>query len=169
MADNITKLNTMPEIVVDDGSVEVPIKNQSGETLGIFRFRPTDMGLLDRYNEFAANFGKITEPLESIDIKNDGTVDENNEAAAAAMREAQGRLYDSLDELFGGNMSEAFFGKMHPFSPIGGKFYCENAINAVGTYISQVFGKEAKKVQSRVEKYTHGYTARTGKHKDGRK
>ena len=64
-------------------------------------------------------------------------------------------------------MSEAFFGKMHPFSPVNGRFYCENALDAVGKYISSQFDREVTKINNRVNRYTHGY--RTGKHKDGKK
>lgn len=84
------------------------------------------------------------------------------------MQEAEQNLYAACDKLFGGNMAEAFFGKMHPFSPINGRFYCENALEAVGNYISRQFAREVKKVNARVERYTHGYAARTGKHKNGR-
>lgn len=101
-----------------------------------------------------------------MDIHPDGTTDED-EAAQAALHEAQQRLYEACNKLFGGNMSEAFFGKMHPFSPVGGRFYCENALEAVGSYISKQFAREVKKVNSRVEKYTHGY--KTGKHKYGKR
>jgi len=157
------------EIIVDDGSVRVPIRNKRGEEIGVFFFRPTDLGIIDRFNELADDFDKITAPLESVNIKPDGTVDEKNDAELAAMKEAEGLLYAACDKLFGGNMSEAFFGAMHPFSPINGHFYCENALQAVGSYISRQFAREVKKVNSRVDHYTHGYTARTGKHKNGRK
>ncbi len=170
MAENKNNITNLPgqalEIVVDDGSVEVPIKNKQGDTLGVFYFRPTDMGMIDRYNQLAGDFEKITAPLENLDIHPDGTTDEN-EAAQAALHEAQQRLYEACNKLFGGNMSEAFFGKMHPFSPVGGRFYCENALEAVGSYISKQFAREVKKINSRVEKYTHGY--KTGKHKYGKR
>lgn len=64
-------------------------------------------------------------------------------------------------------MSEAFFGKSTRFPPSTVHFYCENALSAVGAYISRQFDREVKKVNSRVERYTHGY--RTGKHKGGKK
>lgn len=156
-------------ITVDDGSVRVPINNLQGEEIGIFYFRPTDLGIIERYNKFAENFDKITEPLESLNIKADGTVDENNEAEIKALAEATKRLYNACNELFGGDMSSAFFGKMNPFSPIGGHFYCQKALEAVGAYISNQFNSEIKKVNSRVNKYIHGYASRTGKHKDGKK
>lgn len=103
-------------IVVDDGSVRESIQNQYGEEIGVFCFRPTDIGIIDRYNRVAEDFDKITEPLEHVNIRADGTADEENEAEAAAVKEATEKLYAACNYLFGGNMAEAFFGKMHPFS-----------------------------------------------------
>lgn len=165
MAENIKNLPGAMEIVVDDGSVEVPIKNRQGDTLGVFYFRPTDMGIIDRYNQLAGDFEKMTAPLENIDIAPDGTT--QDEAAYAALHQAEQNLYEACNKLFGGNMAEAFFGKMHPFSPVNGRFYCENALEAVGQYISRQFAREVKKVNSRMDKYTHGY--KTGKHKYGKR
>ena len=165
MTDEIKNTNV---ILVDDGSVKVPIRNRQGDEIGVFYFRPTDVGIVERYNQVVGDFDKITEPLEHVNIQADGTVDEQNEAERAALKEAEGRLYDACNFLFGGNFAEAFFGKMHPFSPVGGKFYCENALTAVGDYISGQFDQEVQKVNTRVEKYLkHG--VRTGAHKNGRK
>ncbi len=171
MAENniIKNKQGLNEIIVDDGSVKVPIRNKIGEEIGVFFFRPTDMGIIDRFNAMADDFDRITAPLENIDIKSDGTVDGEDAAEFAALKDAERRLYEACDKLFGGNMSEAFFGKMHPFSPVNGHFYCETALAAVGSYISQQFAREVKKVNARVERYTHGYAARTGKHKNGKK
>ncbi len=170
MAENMNKQkNFVNEIVVDDGTIEVPIRNKMGEKTGVFFFRPTDIGIIDRFNEMADEFEQITAPLESVNINADGTADEKNDADFTALKEAETRLYAACDKLFGGNMSEAFFGKMHPFSPVNGRFYCENALSAVGSYISRQFAREVKKVNSRIEQYTHGYAARTGKHKDGKR
>lgn len=165
MADS--KIVDFNEIVVDDGSVRVPIRNKQGDEIGVFYFRPTDVGIIERFNKVAGDFENITAPLESVNIAPDGTADEKDAAEQAAMKEAEKRLYDAFNFLFDGNFAEAFFGKMHPFSPINGHFYCENALNAVGKFISRQFDREVKKVNARVEKYTHGY--RTGAHKDGKK
>lgn len=167
MAENTTNTQNFTGIVVDDGSVRESIRNKHGDEIGVFYFRPTDIGIIDRYNKVAADFDKITAPLENVNINPDGTVDEKNEAEMAAMNEAEAKLFEACDFLFGGNMSEAFFGKMHPFSPVNGRFYCENALDAVGKYISRQFDSEVTKINNRVNRYTHGY--RTGKHKDGKK
>lgn len=146
-------------IVVDDGSVRESILNKFGEEIGVFYFRPTDIGIIDRYNKVAADFDKITAPLEDVNINADGTVDEQNEAEMEVMNEVKKRLYDACDYLFDGNVSEAFFGKMEPFSPVGGRFYCENALDAIGKYISAKFDQETKKIEKRVSRYTRDYQA----------
>ena len=43
--------NNVMQLVVDDGSRRVPIMNTRGEEIGAFTFRPTDIGIIQRYNE----------------------------------------------------------------------------------------------------------------------
>lgn len=167
--ENTTKTPIFTGIVVDDGSVRLPINNHLGEEIGEFRFRPTDIGIMERWDKFAEGFGDIVKPLEQVSIQPDGTAAEDDTLDHAVLAEAKRRLFEACDELFDGNMSEAFFGKMNPFSPIKGHFYCELALNSVMSYIGKQFDKEAKQIDKRVAKYTHGYKARTGKHKDGKK
>lgn len=152
-------------IVVDDGSIEVPIKNTLGEMVGSFRFRPTDFNIVKRYNEVADKFGDVIQPLIDADIDANG--EGADEESMKLLDEAEAKLFELVDYMFDGNMAEAFFGKMHAFAPVDGKFYCENALTAVGQFISNKFDSEIKKISTRVDKYTHGY--RTGKHRNGRK
>ena len=70
-------------------------------------------------------------------------------AAVQALEEAKQRLFTLCDYLFGGNLSEAFFGSMHPFSPVNGAFYCENVITSVGNFISKQFDRETVKINNR--------------------
>lgn len=140
-------------ITVDDGSQRIPIRNKQGQEIGAFFFRPTDIGIVDRFNNIAERFNEVTEPLEAIQLKQDGTVDVNDPAAVQALEEAKQRLFTLCDYLFGGNLSEAFFGSMHPFSPVNGAFYCENVITSVGNFISKQFDRETVKINKRMEKY----------------
>lgn len=161
MAEN-TKEKAL-EIVIDDGSKRVPIRNLSGDEIGEFYFRPTDVDIINRFNESVSKFDEIVAPLEEIDIQEDGSADENDPAAVKAMNEAKTRLFEMVDYIFGGNMSEAFFGKMHPFSPVGGVFYCESALEKVGSFITAQFEQETAKVQKRIGKYTKKYAGKGGK------
>jgi hypothetical protein len=145
-------------IVVDDGSVRVPIQNALGDEIGVFYFRPTDIGLIDRYNQMVGRFYEVTAPLEKISLNAEGEAAETaTEEEIQALHESEQRLYDLLNEMFNANMAEAFFGQMHPFSPVGGRFYCENAIEAVGAFISKQFETETEKMSRKVSKYTKGY------------
>lgn len=165
MADNKTM---QLGIVVDDGSVREVIRNTHGDEIGVFVFRPTDVGMIDRYNKIIGDFDKITAPLESVNISANGEAESGDDVALQALQQAEKQLYAACDYLFGGNMSEAFFGKMHPFSPVGGRFYCEVALDAVGKYISAQFNRETQRAKQRVERYTAGYKPASGKHSRGR-
>lgn len=142
-------------ITVDDGSKRVPIKNTNGEEIGVFSFRPTDIGIIERFNKMAESFDTIIEPLNAVDSDFDGDPDTLEGAQLEALKEAEMRLYNAVNELFGGDVAGAFFGSMHPFSPVGGNFYCENVLHAVGEFISAEFDAETKKMNARVEKYTN--------------
>lgn len=136
-------------IVVDDGSRRVPILNVHGEEIGVFHFHPTDIGIIERYNQMVESFDQITRPLEQF-------AGEDEAAQAEALREAEARLCEAVNALFGGDAAGAFFGSMHPFSPVGGAFYCEAVLKAVGQYISEQFDEETAKFSGRAAKYLKG-------------
>lgn len=169
MAENIKNFNDV--IVVDDGSVNVPIKNMLGTVIGEFTFRPTDIDMINRYNEVVTGFEEVIAPLESIGLNPDGTPSTDDAADIEILNTVKAALFEKVDYLFGGNASEAFFKNMHPFSLVKGSFYCENMIEAVGKYISAAFDRETKHINKRVNRYTQQYQhgVRTGKHKNGGK
>lgn len=153
MADNIKNMSL--NITVDDGYQRVPITNKYGDEIGVFFFNPTDIGIIERYNTLADTFDAITEPLEAVNEAENADPDVIEARQIEALEKAKERLYEAVDKLFGGNAAEAFFGKVHPFSPVDGNFYCENVLQAVGEFISNQFDSETKKLSARVEKYTN--------------
>jgi hypothetical protein len=161
MSEEIKKVE---ELVVDDGSITVPIKNTLGEKIGEFKFRPTDFNMVKRYNEISSKFADVVKPLIDANITPEG--EGADEESVKILNEVENNLFELVDYLFDANMAEAFFGKMHPFSPVDGKFYCENVLNVVGDFIARKFDSEINKISARVDKYTHGY--KTGKHKNGK-
>lgn len=156
MADK--KNNTEMMIQVDDGLRRIPITNSFGQEVGVFFFRPTDIGIMDRYDKVIGKFDDVLKPLENASIGSDGTAaDPTDQETVEALAKATENINQLLDELFDGNFAEAFFGKMNPFSPVGGRFYCEGAIEAVGDFINAQFGVEASAMSKRVDKYTDKY------------
>ena len=152
MADNMKNMNFA--ITVDDGSRRVPIMNMDGEEIGAFRFHPTDIGIIDRYNHMAEQFDAITEPLEGLSVPEDGQMDVTDPAMVAALSEAEKRLYAAVDGLFGSeDAAAAFFGKMHPFSPVNGEFYATQVLQKVGAFIGAQFDTETKAMSKKARKY----------------
>ena len=149
MAEEIKNLSM--NIVVDDGSRRVPIQNTQGEEIGVFTFRPTDVGIIKRYNEMVTSFDAIVEPLEALEGDN---IDITDPKYTEALNAAEGRLYDAVNTLFGSDdAASAFFGKMNPFSPVDGEFYCARVLNGVGDYISAAFNTETAKFSANAKKY----------------
>lgn len=152
-------------IVLEDDNerVEIPIVNQRGEEIGIFRFNPTDINIVNRYNEVADKFEEAVQPLINANISANGEGDDKT--SVELLDEAADKMIELMDYVLDGNSREAFFKKTHVFTPMGGKFYCEKVYEAIGKFIEQEFDEEVKKLNTRVSKHTHGY--RTGKHKRG--
>ena len=149
MAEEIKNLSM--NIVVDDGSRRVPIMNTQGEEIGVFSFRPTDVGIIKRYNEMVNGFDSIVEPLESLYGAGDDITDPKY---VEALNAAEGRLYQAVNTLFDrDDAADAFFGKMNPFSPVEGEFYCARVLTAVGQYINGAFDTETAKFSANAKKY----------------
>ena len=160
---NVTPMNLA--ITVDDGYKRIPINNTNGDEIGVFYFNPTDIGIVQRYNKLAKSFDAITEPLEALDGADNADSEEFTAQQMEALEEAEKRLYEAVNELFGGDFAGAFFGKVNPFSPVNGSFYCEEALRAVGAFISQQFDAETSKFAERVSKYTNRAQRRAAKKK----
>ena len=143
--------NMSMNIVVDDGSRRVPIMNTQGEEIGVFTFRPTDVGIIKRYNEMVNGFDSIVEPLEGLYGAGDDIADPKY---VEALNAAEGRLYEAVNTLFDrDDAADAFFGKMNPFSPVEGEFYCARVLTAVGQYINGAFDTETAKFSANAKKY----------------
>ena len=95
------------------------------------------------------------EPLENMPDGSKTKNDKLDEQREDAFMEATNRLNKAVNELFAADMAGAFFGKVNPFSPINGQFYCEQVLQAVGQFISQQFEVEVEKMNDRVSKYTN--------------
>ena len=141
-------------ITVDDGSRRVPILNTDGEEIGAFRFHPTDLGIVARFNRLADQFDAITAPLDGVELDANGEADITDPKLVEALAEANGRLYAAVNELFGSeDAAEAFFGRMDPFSPVNGELYVTQVLQKVGAFINAQFHAETKALSKRAKKY----------------
>ncbi len=152
MASNVKNMNL--SITVDDGSRRVPILNTDGEEIGAFRFHPTDIGIIERFNRMAEQFDAIAEPLEGLNVPEGGEMELTDPKLVEALSEAEKRLNDAVNRLFGSDdAAAAFFGKMHPFSPVNGEFYATQVLEKVGAFIGAQFDTETKAMSKKARKY----------------
>jgi len=142
-------------ITVDDGSRRVPIMNTDGEEIGAFRFHPTDIGIIERFNRLAEQFDGIIEPLNAPGVLGDeGEIDLTDPRLREGLAEAEKRMNDAVNALFGSEeAAAAFFGKMHPFSPVGGEFYATQVLQKVGEFIGAQFDTETKAMSKKARNY----------------
>jgi hypothetical protein len=151
MSNGLVKANqgNSNDIVIDDGSRIYNIKNKRGEVMGRFKFVPSDMGIVERYEHTIAVFeglqAKLSNEKEDADIKQ-------------IKVEAEAEIKKEVDYLFKANVSGSFFEITSPFTPLeSGEFFVESVINAVRAVIEKETGKRLGKAKSRASKYTQKY------------
>lgn len=137
--------------VVDDGTREVPLLNTFGKEICRVHFRPADYSILDRYNALMGGFDEMVEPLKHITIKNDGTAE--FEKDWAVVKQVEATLKDKINDLFDMEDADAIFAKRHPFSSVGGQFFCFHVLAALGAVIEQAISEEAALSEARMAKY----------------
>lgn len=137
--------------IVDDGTREIPIVNKFGKLICNIYIRPADISILDRYNQLTADFSEIVEPLKKLSIKNDGTA--AFEEDWAVLKSVEGELKKRINALFDMDEADEIFAKRSPFSSVGGRFFCENVLEAIGGVIAEAVEDEMEMSKRRTDKY----------------
>lgn len=141
----------MKRIVIDDGTREYRVENKYGKVICTLHFRPGDISIAERYRAMRDSFADIVKPLADLNIKADGTAADDAamdaiHAADLSLRRALGRLLDSDD-------AADIFAERNPFSSVGGHFFCEVVLDALGEIVGEVMAEEAEASAKRTAKY----------------
>lgn len=86
----------MEKVVVQTGAKTYQITDQDGNDLGVFRFIPSDAGILKRYKEAAAFFTGINDKIKDKDFEE-------------ILPDLEKEAGEKIDLLFGAPVSESFF------------------------------------------------------------
>ena len=137
----------MEKVVVQTGAKTYQIADQDGNDLGVFRFIPSDAGILKRYKEAAAFFAGIKgKDFEEI------------------LPELEKEAGEKIDLLFGAPVSEKFFKITSPFTVLeSGETFAEQIITVIGGIIEKELEAREKAQQERVRKYIAKYTKEESK------
>lgn len=144
--ENPTPAAPITSVKIDDGTRRIPFLNQFDEEIGVLRFRPADLGLIDRYNEAVRRWPELNDELENADATDEGGVESYQKAKAT--------LFEIMDFILDAPVSAEIFAKINPFNPVGedGAFFCEVVMDTVGALIEQEFSVQLAKRAEREKK-----------------
>ena len=141
----------MGTIRIDDGTKEYKIENQYGQEICRIHIRPADLSLLDRYEAISESMVDALDPLRSIALRGDGTA--TDEEKWAALKQAEETIVAKFKELLDTDNVADIFKTRRAFSSVGGQFFCEIVLLAIGDVIKEEFEKEAAATRERISKY----------------
>jgi len=130
------------ELVVDTGSIEVPVRDKKGLELGSFVFNPLDSNILSRYDKI-------------IDFFNELKFDENmsDDERITVYDNLSQDIRKQFDMLFDYNVSEVLFGKCGPLTVTeNGDFFYEVVLEGIADLMEKVMKTRVEKKLSRVKK-----------------
>ena len=137
------------KITFNTGAKSYEIIDQDGNELGVFRFIPSDAGILKRYKEAAAFFSGINDRIKNKDFEE-------------ILPELEKEAGEKIDLLFGASVSESFFKITSPFTIIdSGETFAEQIITVIGGIIEKELSEREKKQQARIDEYVAKYTKKT--------
>ena len=141
----------MEKVIVQTGAKTYQVADQDGNDLGVFRFIPSDAGILKRYKEAAAFFTGINDKIKDKDFEE-------------ILPDLEKEAGEKIDLLFGAPVSEKFFKITSPFTVLeSGETFAEQIITVIGGIIEKELEAREKAQQERVRKYITKYTKEENK------
>lgn len=147
----MAKIEKNRVVIIDDGTKEIPILNKFGQEICKIYFRPSDVSIIDRYNQLMTDFDKLVEPLQNLSLNNDGTTTFDKDWQT--LKQVENSLITKINELFDMKDAGKIFATRNPFSSIGGQFYCLHVLQALETVVNDAIEEEAKLSKQRMSKY----------------
>lgn len=145
---------------IDDGTREITLVNPYGMLICKIHFRPSDISIMDRYNQLTADFDKIIAPIAKTNIQPDGTASENaTDEEWAALKEVESTLIQRINALLDTKDAGEIFKTRNAFSSVGGTFFVERVLDAIGNVILAYMQEETELSKARIAKYTEDLNA----------
>lgn len=129
---------------VDTGAIRVHLGDEFDEELGSFKFIPTDLGIIERYDNVMKEFEKME-------------FDETDEIEG--FKKLSNQVLELFDFLLNYKVSDTLFAKCNPLTVVNnGDFYFETCLETIGGIIEDTFNERLEKKKARIKKATAKYT-----------
>ena len=153
------KPNGKNVFAVDDGTREVTLVNNYGKVICRIHFRTGELAIMDRFNALTEDLPKIIEPLERVSMNADGTADDGDSSDNwAIIKSVESDVKQRINALLDTDEADEIFKTRSPFSSIGGVFFVEHVLKALGDAIVAQIEEESALSQARIAKYLDGVT-----------
>lgn len=147
----------MQNLNFDEGYKEF---NINGDESRVIRFNPSDIGIIERFNEAKKNITGYQEKLKDIPLKADGNPDveeKEYETAARLVGETRKFINTQIDYVFANPVSDTVFGMQSPLSSVGGVPLFERFMNCAKPFVEKEIKSESEVQQKRISKYQKVY------------
>lgn len=151
------KPNGKNVFAVDDGTREITLVNTYGKVICRIHFRTGELAIMDRFNALTEDLPNIIAPLEHVNMNADGTADDNADNWAVIKR-VEGNVKQRINALLDTDEADEIFKTRSPFSSIGGVFFVEHVLKALGDAIVAQIEEESALSQARIAKYLDDVT-----------
>ena len=142
---------------VDDGTREVTLVNTFGKVICRIHFRTGEIAIMDRFNALTHDLPEMLKPLQQVDIKADGTAADADKGWAV-IKKVEGMLKQRINALLDMDEADEIFKTRSPFSSVGGVFFVERVLDAIGDAITAQIKEETALSQARIAEYTDDVT-----------
>lgn len=148
-------------IEIDDGFVEVEVKNQFGEHVGAVRINPGDINIITREEKAEEKIKQILEEARDTAAE----AEEDEDVLEKKLLELDAKIKEQIDILFDYKVSDTIFKNQHCLAVSHGKYYIERLLEAFEPVIAKIVEKETGESQKRMDKYLKKYTPQDHKKK----
>ena len=142
----------MAVIKIDDGTREYTLVDTYGREFCKLYLRPSDYSIMDRYNTLLEDLESVLAPLADIGVTAEGEAASDDKDDWAKFKAVEAEIIRRLSVVLDTDAS-VIFEKRNAFSPVGGRFFCEVVLEALGEVIAGAIKEESAKTQARLGKY----------------
>lgn len=134
-----------PEVVsIKTGWRRIAFKDDdTGDVIGVLRFRPADIGIIDRYNEAVTRWPELNAEIDGAEAN-----------GADSYEKAKAKLFEIMDFMLDAPVSKEVFANFNPFNVVGddGAMFCEVVFDTVGVWVESELSVQLAKRAEREKK-----------------
>lgn len=147
----------MSDIILSEDILEtVRIKDHTGKVLSEFSFNPSDVNIVDRYDEFINKFETLRDEIAAYEESSEKSGDYDKERDKLHL--INKKIHEAINRLVNADVADSIFSVMGALSPLpSGDYYFTFIVEQIGQKIQNATGARMKKIDMKIRKHTAKY------------